>query len=79
VWLAGRKNGELLSLAGEAGFEVFLRLDRGLEYEQNLRNHKLAVILIRSRSSRLPDLVLHVPGILAALHSIRPGQLVKVP
>ena len=31
--LAGKKNGELLSLAEETGFQVFLTLDRGLEYE----------------------------------------------
>ena len=40
--LAGKKNGELLSLAEQAGFEVFLTLDRGLEYQQNLqgKNHR---------------------------------------
>jgi hypothetical protein len=77
--LSGKRNGELLSLAGAAGFEVFLTLDRGLEYQQNLRDHKLAVILIRGRSSRLSDLIVHVPELLAALSSIQPGQLIRVP
>ena len=36
VGLAGRKNGELLSLAEQDGFEVFLTLDKGLQYQQNL-------------------------------------------
>jgi hypothetical protein len=34
--LAGAGNGQLLSLAEERGFEVFLTIDRGFEYEQNL-------------------------------------------
>lgn len=32
--LAGKKNGALLSLAERAGFEVFLTMDKGLQYEQ---------------------------------------------
>jgi len=37
IGLAGKKNGELLFLAEKAGFQVFLTIDRGIEYEQNLR------------------------------------------
>ena len=33
---AGKKNGELLSLATEAGFEVFVTMDRNLKNQQNL-------------------------------------------
>ncbi|HME36802.1 MAG TPA: DUF5615 family PIN-like protein [Candidatus Sulfotelmatobacter sp.] len=76
--LPGKKNGELLTLAEQSGFEVFLTLDRGLEYEQNLNGRIIAIILIRSKSSRLVDLLPHSPEILRALRSIRPGELVKV-
>ena len=34
---AGTKNGELLRLAVEAGFESFLTADHNLEYQQNLQ------------------------------------------
>jgi Domain of unknown function (DUF5615) len=57
--LAGKKNGELLSLAEKAGFQVFLALDRGLEYEQNLQRRTIAIILIRAKSSRSADLLPH--------------------
>lgn len=30
----GKKNGKLLRLAVEAGFEAFVTLDRGIEYQQ---------------------------------------------
>lgn len=75
---AGKKNGELLLLAERAGFQVFLTLDRGFEYEQNLRHRNIAVVLIHAKSSRLDDLLPHTPQILDILGSIRSGQLVKV-
>ena len=76
--LAGKKNGELLSFAESAGFEVFLTLDRGIEYEQNLTRRNLAVLIIRAKSSRLVDLLPHAPKVLSALGSIELGQLVHV-
>jgi hypothetical protein len=76
--LAGRKNGELLSLAEKSGFEVILTLDRGLEYDQNLRGRVIAVVLVPTQSNRLADLLAHSAEILRTLRSIRPGELVKV-
>jgi hypothetical protein len=38
---AGKTNGELLALA-EAGFDVFITLDRGFAYQQNLAGRKIA-------------------------------------
>lgn len=76
--LSGKKNGELLSLAEQLGFQVFLTIDRGIEYQQNLRSGRIAVILIHAKSGRLEDLLPHVAKILEALNSIEIGQLVKV-
>jgi uncharacterized protein DUF5615 len=75
---AGKKNGELLARAEEYGFAAFLTLDRGIEYQQNLQPRNIAVILIRTKSNRLADIVTHVPAILKMLESVKPGQLVKV-
>jgi hypothetical protein len=76
--LAGMSNGELLESAEKSGFQFFLTLDRGVEYQQNLQPRNIGIILIRSKSSRLADLLPHVPEILKALASARPGQLMKV-
>jgi len=78
IGLAGRKNGELLTLAEAAGFEAFLTIDRGIEHEQNLKGRSIAVILIRAQSNRLSDLLPNVPGILKILESIHSGELVRV-
>jgi len=76
--LAGKKNGELLSLAEADGFEVFITLDRGIAYQQNLSGRNIAVMLIRAKSSRLADLISRVADILAAVAAIEPGQVVNV-
>jgi hypothetical protein len=75
---AGKKNGELLFLAEQAEFEVFVTLDRGVEYEQNLTGRRLSVILVRAKSSRLADLVPHAPRILTAIESVKSGQIVRI-
>jgi hypothetical protein len=77
--ICGEKNGELLSLAEASGFEVFLSLDQGIEFEQNFRGRKLRVLLIRAKSSRLQDLIAYVPGILLAIEGIPPGHLIHIP
>jgi hypothetical protein len=76
--LAGKKNGELLSLAERAGFEVFLSLDRGIAFQQNLQSRRIAVLVVRARSSRLADILPHVPAILRNLESVTPGGIVSV-
>jgi hypothetical protein len=75
--LGREKNGELLSLAEKSGFEIFLTLDRGIEYEQSLKGREIA-ILVAAKSNRLADLLPRVPAVLDALRSVRAGQLVHV-
>jgi hypothetical protein len=76
--LAGKRNGELLALAETAGFQVFLTLDRGMEYQQNLHPRTIAVVIIRSKSSQLAELLPQVPDLLRLLESIEPGQLARI-
>ena len=47
---SGRTNGELLTLA-ESKFEVFVTLDKGVQFQQNLAGSHIAILLIRARSS----------------------------
>ena len=74
---AGRKNGELLSLAESAGFQVFVSLDQG-EFQQNLTGRNIAVILLRAKSNRLADLIPLAGQLLMSLSSIEPGLLVRI-
>jgi hypothetical protein len=40
------KNGELLTVAEHAGFEVFLTTDKNIRYQQNMTGRTIAVVVI---------------------------------
>src|SRR5882724_2853783 len=69
--LAGLKNGDLLDAAEKAKFDVFLTVDQGFEYQQNLTNRRLAIIIFHAKSNRLKDLLPLVPACLAHAESIQ--------
>jgi hypothetical protein len=75
--LAGKSNGELLKLA-ESRFDVFVTLDQGVRFQQNLSERHIGIIVIRAKSNRVEDVLAHVPACLAALNSITDGQVVEV-
>ena len=78
VGLAGKKNGELLSLAEQNGFEVFLTLDKGVQYQQNLARRSIAIVVIRAKSNRIGDILPHARACLDQMTSIRSGQVAFV-
>ena len=71
----GFKNGRLLALA-EPEFDLFLTSDRNLQYQQNLKGRKIAVLLLST--NHWPTLKKHVPLVQAALDNIRPNEFVRV-
>jgi hypothetical protein len=75
---AGQKNGRLLSLAENSGFQVFVTMDKGLEYQQNLLSRRIGILLIRASSNRFADLLPHVEACRLALNSIGPGELIRI-
>ena len=76
--LAGLKNGDLLTAAQEAKFDVLLTVDKGIEYEQNLAGRKIAIIILRSKSNRLADLLPLAPECLVRLSAIKSGEFVRI-
>ncbi|MHB8500393.1 MAG: DUF5615 family PIN-like protein [Candidatus Acidiferrales bacterium] len=75
---AGLENGQLLTAAETAKFDVVLTVDRGFEYQQNLEQRKIAVIIFCGKSVLLEDLLPLVPACLAHLESIQSGQMVRI-
>jgi hypothetical protein len=74
---AGIKNGELLRRAHGIR-EVFVTLDRNLEFQQNIKN---AAVRDRGRACPLQshaDLSPHIPNILQAANQVAPGRIVTV-
>lgn len=76
--LAGKKNGLLLKLAEELGYEVFLTVDRGIEHQQNPAGRKIAIVLLVARSIRLADLLPLMPKCASRLLAIAPAEFVRI-
>lgn len=73
----GIKNGELLELAARE-FDVLLTVDRGLQFQQNLRALPIAVVGMEARSNRYKDLAPLMSRVLDALQKIKTGQMIWV-
>lgn len=75
---AGTENGELLRLA-EQQFDAFITVDRNLPRQLDLSNLRIAVIVLSAPTNRRVDLQPLMPRVGAALESVRPGQVVRIP
>ena len=73
-----RKNGELLRAAEIAGDEVFLTVDQGIPH-QLPAGGRLSIILVRSPTNQIEDLLTFADAILQALATITPGQIMPIP
>ena len=74
---SGVKNGKLLALAGTK-FDVFLTMDGGLEFQQNLSTLPVAVLIVEALSNRMEHLEPLVPEILEKLNHVLPRTLRRV-
>ena len=74
---SGIKNGRLLTL-GATKFDVFLTMDGGLEFQQNLSTLPIAVLVVEAVSNRMEHLEPLVPEILKELNHIPPRTLRRV-
>ena len=74
----GLQNGDPLRRAAADGFEVFLTMDKSIEFQQDVANLALAVVALRARSNDIVDLEPLIPQVLAILPSADPGQFVRV-
>lgn len=63
----GVENGALLALAASNGFDALLTKDANLEYEQNLTNLPIAVVVIVARSNDIDDIRPLLPQLMSAL------------
>jgi hypothetical protein len=72
-------NGELLRVAEEAGFEVLLTTDKNLVYQQNLRNRKIAIVVLeKSRWSLIQPMLDRISD---AVSNAKPGSytVIEIP
>ncbi len=69
-------NGELLTAAENAGFEVFVTPDKNIRYQQNLTNRRIAIVVLGN--PLWPTLRLHTDLVLSAVNAALPGSYNEV-
>ena len=70
-------NGDLLSTARKAGYQVLVITDQNLRYQQNLQERDIAIVVLLSTS--WPRIRLHIDAVHAAIATIGAGGYVEVP
>lgn len=70
------RNGELLTAAEAAGFDVLLTTDRNIRNQQNLTGRRIAIIILSKGRWRL--IKTRLPEILTAVSAAAPGTFTEV-
>ena len=59
---SGVKNGKLMTLCVENGFDLLLTIDKNLIHQQNLNKYKISIAVFDCATSKIEELVLFVPS-----------------
>jgi len=70
-------NGALLDAMG-GEFDALVTVDKRLPQQQDIKNRPFGVVVLRARSNRLSDMLPLVPGLQAALSTLKPGVVNEV-
>lgn len=63
----GVKNGELLRLMMERGFDALITFDENLQYQQNFNKYSLPVLVLIAKNNTYLDLQALMPKVLGVL------------
>lgn len=75
---SGKENGDLLRLAAES-FDAFVTIDQNLQYQQNLKDTEIAVVVLECQTNRFDDLLPLVPRLLDLLRGeLAPGETIRI-
>jgi hypothetical protein len=69
-------NGELLTKAEAAGFELLLTTDKKIRYQQNLKGRKIAVVVLGNSAWRI--VWMHLDRIASVVKEATPGSYAEV-
>ena len=70
------KNGELLAAAENSGFEVLVTTDTNLQYQQNLNQRKIAIVVLSTTS--WPRIQKSIKDIVSAIDLATPNSYQSV-
>ena len=70
-------NGALLKAAEEAGFDLLFTTDNGIRYQQNLRNRRIALVVLTG-TTKWARVRLHLDRIASCVDTAKSGSYVEV-
>jgi hypothetical protein len=70
------RNGDLLTAAEDAGFDLLLTTDKNMRYQQNLAGRKIAVLVLGRQ--QWPELRPHIQLVIEAINASTPGNFTEV-
>ena len=76
---AGSTNGELLHRAAVGGFDALVTVDRGFEYQQDVSNLPIPVVIMIAARNRVQDLQFLLPRVIAVLSENLQRRIYRVP
>ena len=59
---SGIKNGKLISLCVENGFDILLTIDKNLMFQQNPDKISITIVVLNSTTSKVEDLITFLPS-----------------
>lgn len=70
------RNGDLMTAAEAAGFDLFLTTDKNMRYQQNLAGRKIAIVVLGQQ--QWPQLRPHIQRVVEAVNAAVPGSFAVV-
>ncbi|MFT4728615.1 MAG: putative nuclease of putative toxin-antitoxin system [Granulosicoccus sp.] len=78
VGWGGIKNGALLKLASDNGYDALISADKNMSYQQNEDALKISVVVLNVHQLRLNDLVALLPSALRELQQATRPRFIRV-
>lgn len=73
-WM-GIKNGILINLAFENGFDVFITVDKNLNFQQNIETKDIGLLILDIQKNMIDHIIPLKEMITTAVNKIRPGEI----
>ncbi len=70
------RNGDLLTVAERAGFDLLLTTDKNMRYQQNLTGRTIAIVVLGNQ--QWPELRAYIQLVVEAVNAATPGSYVEI-
>jgi len=60
-----------MTLCTEFNFDILLTIDKNLMFQQNLHQYNITIVVFNTLTSKLEELLLHLPSFNAAINSLK--------